>query len=69
MPTFPFEVVLTSIFQPDANYFQVSSVVAWIVLVLQSPIYFFLHVWVEAIVPDAYGVTESCCFCFRRGSR
>lgn len=23
----------------------------------------------EAVLPDAYGVTESCCFCLRRGKR
>jgi len=37
--------------------------------VLLSPIYFFLHIYFEAIVPDAYGVTESCCFCLRRSNR
>ena len=32
-------------------------------------IYFYIHIYLEAIIPDAYGVTESCCFCFRRGRR
>ena len=38
-------------------------------LVLQTPIYFFLHIYIEAVLPDAYGVTESCCFCLRRGGK
>lgn len=38
-------------------------------LVLQTPIYFFLHIYIEAVLPDAYGVTESCCFCFRSGGK
>ena len=71
MPTFPFEVILTEIFQPDATleFFEVSAAAAWVFLVLQTPIYFFLHVYIEAVLPDAYGVTESCCFCFRRGGK
>jgi len=47
----------------------VSAGAAWAALVLQTPIYFFLHIYTEAVLPDAYGVTESCCFCFRRGKR
>ena len=69
LPTFPFEVVLTTIFQPDAAFFTVSSGFAWATLALLTPIYFFLHIYIEAVMPDAYGVTESCCFCFRRGKR
>ena len=41
--------------------------VAWATLVVLCPIYFFLHIYLEAIIPDAYGVTESCCFCLRKG--
>ena len=71
LPTFPFEVILTEIFQPDSSiqFFEVSAAAAWIVLVLLTPIYFFLHIYVEAIMPDAYGVTESCCFCFRKSKK
>ena len=71
LPTFPFEVVLTEIFQPDASFsfFEVSSAAAWVFLVLLTPIYFFLHIYVEAIIPDAYGVTESCCFCLRKSRK
>ena len=68
LPTFPFEVVLTSIFaaegQPDL--FETSSEVAWVVLVLLTPCYYFLHIYLESVIPDAYGINESCCFCFRR---
>ena len=38
---------------------------AWATMVLQTPIYFFLHIYFESIIPDAYGVTETCCFCLR----
>jgi len=48
------------------EYFIVSAPWAWAALVLAIPFYFFLHIYLEAIIPDAYGVTETCCFCFRR---
>ena len=71
LPIFPFIVILTQIFQPDAELeiFEVSATVAWVSLVLLTPIYFLLHIYVEAVLPDAYGVTETCCFCFRRGGK
>ena len=77
MPTFPFEVVLTYIFDfksddpeiPTVKFFEISEFWAWIALILLCPIYFFLHMYLEAIIPDAYGVTESCCFCFRRSRK
>lgn len=50
-------------------FFEVSVGAAWTALVLQAPIYFFLHIYIEAVMPDAYGVTETCCFCLRRGKR
>lgn len=67
LPTFPFEVILTSVFQPEQQsfFFVVSAGWAWASLVLLCPIYFFIHIYLEAIIPDAYGVTESCCFCIR----
>ena len=47
------------------SYFGVSPAWAWTALVLTPPFYYFLHIYLEAIIPDAYGVTETCCFCFR----
>ena len=68
MPTFPFEIALTQIFQPKlvGYFFKVDAGWAWATLVLLTPIYYLLHIYLEAIIPDSYGVTESCCFCFRR---
>lgn len=51
---------------PTLTFFTVSEGWAWATLVLLTPIYFMLHIYLEAIIPDAYGVTESCCFCFRK---
>ena len=32
-------------------------------------LYFLLHLYIEAIIPNAYGVTKSCCFCLKRKRR
>jgi len=68
IPTFPFEVVLTSIFQPNTVefFFQESPAWAWTALVLLTPLYFLLHIYLEAIIPNAYGINSPCCFCLRR---
>ena len=68
LPTFPFEVVLSDIFAPNVGYpfFTVDAKWAWAALVLLTPIYYFIHIYLEAVLPDAYGITESCCFCIRK---
>ena len=60
--------MLTSIFKPVQNVdlFETSSEVAWCVLVILLPCYYFLHIYLESVIPDAYGINESCCFCFRK---
>ena len=59
--------MLTSIFQPieGVELFKTSSEVAWCVLVILLPCYYFLHIYLESVLPDAYGINETCCFCFR----
>lgn len=66
LPTFPFTVQIAHIFEPDNTYFGVSVSVAWIVAVCLSPVYFFLHIYLENIVPNTFGVSRSCCYCFSR---
>ena len=45
--------------------FATSEGVAWGTLVLLLPIYYFLHIYLESVLPDAYGINETCCFCLR----
>lgn len=68
MPTFPFEVILADIFKVEGGpeFFETSPTVAWIVLALQTPIYFFIHIYLDAIIPDSYGVTQPCFYCLKR---
>ena len=47
----------------------VPSWVAWITLIITTPIYFLIHLYLEAIIPDAYGITKPCCYCFKRETR
>ena len=68
VPTFPFEVILADIFLVDGQppFFETSAAIAWVVIVLLTPIYFYLHIYLSSVIPDSYGVTESCCFCLRK---
>ena len=63
LPTFPYEVIICALFQPGNNFFVVPTWVAWVTLVVLTPLYFLVHLWLEAIIPDAYGITKPCCFC------
>lgn len=66
LPIFPFEVIICNIFQPGVNLFAVSVTWAWIAALILPFAYFGIHLWVAAIMPDSYGVSKPCCFCFSK---
>ena len=64
-PQFPFAVQIANAFEPGNNYFQVPVGVAWFFSVILAPCYFFLHMYLESILPNTFGVSKTCCFCLR----
>lgn len=40
--------------------------VAWISLFLVTPLYIILYMYLDAIMPNAFGIRESCCFCLKK---
>jgi hypothetical protein len=42
---------------------------AWGALTLNIPFYFLLYLYLDAIIPDTYGIAKPCCFCLRRKRR
>jgi uncharacterized membrane protein YwaF len=64
-PSFSFTVVIVNILEESPEqYFTASNALAWICLVIVCPLYYLLHLYVESIMPDNYGISKSCCFCF-----
>ena len=48
------------------KFFEVSDGVSWFFLIISPLVYFLAHLYVEAIMPDNYGISSKCCFCFDR---
>ena len=40
--------------------------VAWVCLTATVPLYFFLYLYMDAIIPDTYGIAKGFCFCLKR---
>ena len=40
--------------------------VAWVCLILATPVYVGLYMYLDAIMPNVYGIRQSCCFCFKK---
>ena len=40
--------------------------VAWASLILVTPIYVALYMYLDAIMPNVYGIRQSCCFCLKK---
>ena len=70
-PQFPFTVLIVRLLDKSGQLelFEASSGSAWAMLIVMTPIYFLIHLYIEAIKPDVYGVAEHPCFCFRKGRR
>ena len=66
-PQFPFTVIMVNLLDNTGlKFFEVSDEVSWVFLILSTPFYFLLHLYIEAIMPDNYGIASKCCFCFAR---
>jgi|Transcript_37574 hypothetical protein len=67
-PTFPFTTVMVDLLDTlrVIKYFETSVGGSWVMLFLNVPLWFFLHLYVEAIKPDSYGIAHHPCFCLAR---
>ena len=64
IPNFPFTVIfINTIKTASFEYFTATNEVAWVCLIVQVPIWFLIHLYLEAILPDNYGISKPCCFC------
>ena len=56
-PTFPFTTIMVNTLDKTGiTFFTVGNAESWVFLILNIPFYFFLHLYVEAIKPDSYGI-------------
>ena len=63
LPQFPTTVIVADMADSTIN---INLTVAWVVSVIQAPLYFLLYVYMDQVMPDTYGISKSCCFCLRR---
>jgi ABC-type multidrug transport system fused ATPase/permease subunit len=67
LPWFPFEViVLETIYNGGVKVFLKLDVeYAWIALCLQPIVYFILYLYLDEVIPNAFGISKSCFYCLR----
>jgi hypothetical protein len=65
IPHFPFTVAMLDFFFEDGakNLLGLSSSVAYMCLGICSVFYYFLYEYLDAIIPNAYGIKKGCCCC------
>lgn len=42
---------------------------AWWCLGLSTPFYLLVYMYLDGVIPNAFGIRESLCFCFKRTKR
>lgn len=68
LPHFSFGIVILDFFTRGAALalFGIKVAYAWLALVFSIPLYLGLYFYLDAIIPNEYGIAISCCFCLRR---
>ena len=42
---------------------------AWTMLILNLPLWIFIYLYLDAIMPSEYGISKHPCFCFKKNPR
>ena len=68
MPHFPFGMIMLKILLPGWVFETLNCdiTVAWVCLAISIPIYVMLYMYLDAVMPNTFGIRNSCCFCFKR---
>ena len=67
-PNFSFGVILLDFYIKDGakTILNLNVGVAWACLTISIPAYLALYAYMDAILPNTFGIRESCCFCCRK---
>ena len=63
-PFIPTMVIIGDILDVEP-YNQLNMPISWISLILSMPLYYGIYIYLDQIVPNTYGISRGCCFCFR----
>ena len=67
LPFVPMSVIITdAIALPLGDQ---SLLLAWLALLVSLPVYYFIYVYLDQVLPNTYGISKGCCFCLRRNKR
>lgn len=68
LPNFSFGIILLDFYIKGGptTILDLDVTVAWVSLVLIIPVYVALYIYLDAIMPNVYGIRQSCCFCLRK---
>jgi ATP-binding cassette subfamily A (ABC1) protein 3 len=67
MPNFSFSVIMLEFYIKGGPklLFGLDVTVAWWSLVLATPFYLLVYMYLDGIIPNAFGIRESPLFCFK----
>ncbi len=68
LPQFSFGVIILDGFFTNGakTFLDLNVIPAWICLFLSTPCYFGLYVYLDSIIPNAFGIRLECCFCCKK---
>jgi hypothetical protein len=64
LPFVPMSVIIT--YALGGSLGTQSIAAAWAALILSLPAYYLLYIYLDQVVPNTFGISKSCCFCFKK---
>jgi len=68
MPNFSFSVIMLEYYIKGAPkvLLGLDVTLAWWCLGLATPFYLMIYMYLDGVIPNAYGIRENLCFCCKR---
>lgn len=68
MPNFSFSVIMLQFYIKGGPQILMGLDVnvAWYCLIAATPFYLLVYMYLDGIIPNAFGIRENLCFCFKR---
>jgi hypothetical protein len=68
LPVSSFGVIMIDVFVKNGvrDLLDLNVIIAWVSLILVTPMYILAYMYLDAIIPNAFGIKEHPFFCIRK---
>jgi hypothetical protein len=71
MPQWSYSMIMMQLMVPNylMDYMGYSAVWAWLSLILSIVVFFCAYLYLDAVMPNTFGIAQHWCFCLQKKKR